>query len=251
MPRTRRMQWVPGATTRVIACRMKAMTHEADDRDDEALSKEALRVYRRYMLEVVEAYKLCPWASAARRDGHVVELAILAENVAYPEQSLAHLERLSADLQIDIALFIYPDSNLDRLGFESFVRTLRELDAARYEVGTIPFAMAAFHPDARADVKDPERLIPFLRRTPDPTIQVVRRTALERVRDSRQEGTSFFDLNDLATLPLPQKEPVSLRQRIARANFDTVLDVGIDSLEALFSDIRKDRDESYARLRKL
>src|SRR4051794_27200135 len=156
--------------------------------DESALRSEALRVYRRYMLEVVEGFKLCPWAAAARRDGHVVEQVILAENQADPQQSLKLLHDLEAQAATEIALFIYPDFELDRLGFEGFVRTVRERDAARYEVGGIPFAMAAFHPDAAADVKEPERLIPFLRRTPDPTIQVVRRTALDRVRGGSQEG---------------------------------------------------------------
>jgi len=202
------------------------------------------------MLEVVEGFTLCPWAAAARRDGHVVEAVILAENQADPRQSLTLLDSLKNELETDIALFIYPDLELDRLGFESFVRTVRERDAARHEVGTIPFAMAAFHPDARPDPSEPERLIPFLRRTPDPTIQVVRCTALDRVRGSSQEGTSFFDLSNLGSLPLPQKEPVSLRQRIAQANLDTALEVGIDTLEALFQDIRRDREESYARIRR-
>ncbi|MEO8903478.1 MAG: DUF1415 family protein [Polyangiaceae bacterium] len=226
------------------------MTVEGTAGYESALRNEALRVYRRYMLEVVEGFTLCPWAVAARRDGHVVEHVIFAENQAVPQQSLTLLKSLEAHLQTDIALFIYPDLELDRLGFEGFVRTLREQDAARYEVGEIPFAMAAFHPDARADVKEPERLIPFLRRTPDPTIQVVRRAALDRVRGNSQEGTSFFDLADLGTLPLPQKEPISLRQRIAQANLDTALEVGVDTLEKLFEDIRRDRDESYARLRR-
>ncbi|HYQ00143.1 MAG TPA: DUF1415 family protein [Polyangiaceae bacterium] len=217
---------------------------------ERALRNEALRVYRRYMLEVVEGFTLCPWAAAARRDGHVVEAVILAENQADPRQSLTLLDSLKNELETDIALFIYPDLELDRLGFESFVRTVRERDAARHEVGTIPFAMAAFHPDARPDPSEPERLIPFLRRTPDPTIQVVRCTALDRVRGSSQEGTSFFDLSNLGSLPLPQKEPVSLRQRIAQANLDTALEVGIDTLEALFQDIRRDREESYARIRR-
>jgi hypothetical protein len=220
----------------------------SDGRDD-ALRSEALRVYRRYASEVVEAFTLCPWATAAQRDGHVTECVILAENQADPLQSLGLLASLAEQLEIDVALFIYPDLELDRLSFEGFVRTLRERDAARHEVGTIPFAMAAFHPDARADLKEPERLIPFLRRTPDPTIQVVRCSALDRVRGASQEGTSFMDLADLATLPLPQKEPVSLRQRIAQANLDTTLEVGVGVLEALFQDIRRDRDESYARLR--
>ncbi|MEO6602209.1 MAG: DUF1415 family protein [Polyangiaceae bacterium] len=225
------------------------MTETGSEGHDSELRGEALRVYRRYMLEVVEGFKLCPWATAARRDGQVLEHVFLAENQADPRQSLELLASLEGQARIDIALFIYPDLELDRLAFEGFVRTLRERDAARYQVGTIPFAMAAFHPDARADLKDPERLIPFLRRTPDPTIQVVRRTALDRVRGNSQEGTSFFDLADLATLPLPQKEPLSLRQRIAQANLDTTLEVGVETLEALFQDIRRDRDESYARLR--
>jgi hypothetical protein len=226
------------------------MTDMSAGGHESALRNEALRVYRRYMLEVVEGFTLCPWAAAARRDGHVVETVILAENQADPQQSLRLLDSLAGQAETDIALFIYPDLELDRLGFESFVRTLRERDAARHEVGTIPFAMAAFHPEARPDLKEPERLIPFLRRTPDPTIQVVRCAALDRVRGNSQEGTSFFDLHSLGTLPLPQKEPVSLRQRIAQANLDTALEVGVDTLEALFQDIRRDRDESYARIRR-
>ena len=226
------------------------MTETGSEGHDGELRSEALRVYRRYMLEVVEGFKLCPWAAPARRDGQVIEHVFLAENQADPQQSLALLASLAGQLETEIALFIYPDLELDRLGFESFVRTLRERDAARHEVGTIPFAMAAFHPDARADLKDPERLIPFLRRTPDPTIQVVRRSALDRVRGNSQEGTSFFDLADLGTLPLPQKEPLSLRQRIAQANLDTTLEVGVSTLEALFQEIRRDRDESYARVRR-
>lgn len=225
------------------------MTDTGGSERESDLQREALRVYRRYMLEVVEGFRLCPWAAAARRDGHVVESAILAENTSDPQQSLALMTRLEAEPRTEIALFIYPDFDLDRLAFEAFVRTLREQDAARHEIGTIPFAMAAFHPQAHADLKDPERLIPFLRRTPDPTIQLVRRTALDRVRGNSQEGTSFFDLKNLGTLPLPQKEPISLRQRIAQANLETALEVGIDTLEAVFQDIRRDRDESYARVR--
>ena len=118
--------------------------------DDSALRREALRVYRRYALEVVEGFELCPWAAYARRDGRVAEHVILAENQGNPAQSLELVARLVGEHKTEIALFIYPDLELDRLGFESFVRTLRERDAARYEVGEIPFAMAAFHPAARA-----------------------------------------------------------------------------------------------------
>jgi hypothetical protein len=217
--------------------------------DDRALRREALRVYRRYALEVVEAFGLCPWAAYARRDGRVAEHVILAENTADPQQSLALLAGLVDAPKTEIALFIYPDLELDRLTFESFVRTLREQDAARYPVGDIPFAMAAFHPEAKVDLGDADRLIPFLRRTPDPTIQMVRQSALERVRGTSQEGTSFFDLSTLGLVPLPQKEPLSLRQRIGQANLETTLEVGAETLEAVLDDIRRDRDQAYAKLR--
>jgi len=217
--------------------------------DDRALRREALRVYRRYALEVVEAFGLCPWAAYARRDGRVAEHVILAENAVDPQQSLALLESLVGAPKTEIALFIYPDLELDRLTFESFVRTLRERDAARYPVGDIPFAMAAFHPEAKVDLGDADRLIPFLRRTPDPTIQMVRQSALERVRGQSQEGTSFFDLSNLGLVPLPQKEPLSLRQRIGQANLETTLKVGAEALEAVLADIRRDRDDAYAKLR--
>jgi len=213
--------------------------------DDDALRTEALRVYRRYAIEVVERFDLCPWAAYARRDGRVRECVILAENKANPQQSLDLLEAIEATPKTEIALFIYPDLELDRLEFEAFVRTLREQHAARYEVGEIPFAMAAFHPTARADVVDADRLIPFLRRTPDPTIQVVRQSALERVRGHGQEGTSFIDLATLTALPIPQKEPISLRQRIGQQNLETALSVGVETLEAVLSDIRRARAESY------
>src|SRR4051794_2672121 len=101
----------------------QSMTDVSGGQHENALRDEALRVYRRYMLEVVEGFTLCPWAAAARRDGHVVEAVILAENQADPQQSLTLLQSLGAQLETDIALFIYPDLELDRLGFESFVRT--------------------------------------------------------------------------------------------------------------------------------
>jgi hypothetical protein len=214
----------------------------------EELEREALRVYERYVIEVVEAYDLCPWAASARRDGHVRELVILRENSAVPRKSAAAIASLVDDPVIEVALLIYPDLELGRLEFDGFVRALRDLDAERHEIGAIPFAMAAFHPDAAPDLREAERLIPFLRRTPDPTVQLLRRTALDRVRGKSPQGTEFVDIHLLAPEALQKSEPPSLRKRIAQTNLETVEAVGIRELEAIFTDIRRDRCESYARL---
>jgi len=105
--------------------------------------------------------------------------------------------------------------------------------------------MAAFHPEAQADLSDPERSIPFLRRTPDPTIQLVRYEALESVREGFNEGTQFVDAKALMTMDLTRDDTLPLRERIARTNHRTLNRLGIDAVEARFQAIFADRDAAY------
>lgn len=213
----------------------------------DALITEALRIYRRYAVEVVEGLGLCPWAEAARKNGRVVEQVLLCDqrDVA---STLDAIAQHGPDGRVEILLLIYPRLALDRRGFEQFVARVRDADAKRHELGAIPFAMAAFHPDAEPELRNAERLIPFLRRSPDPTIQCVRRSVLDRVRNRFPEGTEFVDLRFVDPRALSVTETRSLRERIAEANRDTVLDVGVERVEALLAEIRRDRDESYAKL---
>ncbi len=104
---------------------------------------------------------------------------------------------------------------------------------------------AAFHPDAAPDTTHAERLIPFLRRTPDPSIQLVRASALERVRAGSPEGTQFVDA---AALDLRAVYPLPLRERIARANLATAQRIGIGELTRRLDEILRDRQETYAAL---
>jgi hypothetical protein len=215
------------------------------DRDFE---HEVLRLNQRYLTEVVERFALCPWALRARLDGAVVQRVFGQDSGSLFDPSLRELASLARRQEIEIGLFIYPRIALPRLEFEHYVRHLRALDDARYPAGEVPFAMAAFHPDATPDLSDPQRLIPFLRRTPYPTIQVVRSSALERVRGGADEGTAFLDLA-LVAIPA-QIGPVSapLRQRIAERNLATVEKVGPVAVERAVADILRDRDETHARL---
>lgn len=215
---------------------------------DTELERQVLRLNRRYLDEVVEAFALCPWALRSRLDGQVVERVFTHESPDFFAESLDALASLAADERREIGLFIYPRLRLSRLDFEHFVRRLRMQDEERHPLGEVPLAMAAFHPDAEPDLEDAERLIPYLRRSPYPTIQVVRRTALDRVRGGADEGTAYLDLSLVGTLNM--QEPVSppLRERIARANLATLRRVGMDTVEAALRDILRDRDETEARL---
>jgi hypothetical protein len=196
------------------------------------------------VVEVVERFGLCPWADRARREGRVTEVVFDQTNPDAFDPSLASMAQLATRSAIDVALFIYPCIALNRLDFEHFARRLRALDADRHPPGEIPFAMAAFHPDALPVLVNPDRLVPFLRRTPDPTLQLVRESTLTRVRGDAH-GTSFYEphLVNVSSPPEPD-----IRERIARTNHEMVTRVGVETLEAVFADILRDRDETRARL---
>ncbi|HTM46909.1 MAG TPA: DUF1415 family protein [Polyangiaceae bacterium] len=214
---------------------------------DAALVAQALRIYRRYQLEFVEALNLCPWAERARLDGKVTERVLLHVQ-DFVTETLRVIDDLEAQEQFEIGLLIYPQLRVDRPQFDRKVADLGEAYRQRTEMHSPVFAMAAFHPDAPAVLTHAERLIPFIRRSPDPTIQLVRATALDRVREGSPEGTHFVDPASINLLTLPPKRDLPLRERIARANLRTIERVGVDAAEGILQSIFKDRDESYARI---
>jgi hypothetical protein len=208
---------------------------------DERWTREAVRLYRRYQEEIVEACGLCPWAVRVRQEGLVTERVITQTDDAALEPSLRAIERL-ADTRVDVILLIYPRLPLGRSAFEKFAARVREADVRRWPLGEAPFVCAVFHPEAAADLTEPERLIPFLRRTPDPTLQFLRTSVLDRVRSVAGQGTQFVEpslvnMRPAATPPL--------REQIARANLATTLRLGVDVLSRRLDDIVRDRELTY------
>lgn len=214
----------------------------------EALEREAIRIYRRYSTEVVEALGICPWAQKARRDGRVRERVML-EPVFDLRAAVEATRSMGADPQVAIGLLIFPRLVVDRVGFERLVAQLREAYGASSGQAEVELALAAFHPEASADTGSPDRLVPFLRRSPDPTVQLVRRSVLAEVRRNHGHGTGFVDPSMLdlrALLDGPARLP--LHERVAQANLETVRRIGVDHVESILEDIRRDRDASYAAL---
>jgi hypothetical protein len=213
----------------------------------DALADEAIRLYRRSQLEIVEALNLCPWAERSRLDGRVRERVVEWSPSDF-DAALGVIEELARNEDVEIGLLLFPTARASRTEFERYVSRLVDEDARRREIGTVPFAMAAFHPDAEADLSDPERLISFLRRTPDPTVQLVRCDTLDRVRGGFSDGTAFVDVNFLTTLDQTREDTLPLRQRIARANLRAVERVGVSDVERRIELIKQDRDAAYAKL---
>ena len=205
-----------------------AQTGERDD----ALAAEAVRLNTRYVDEVVLAWDLCPWAEKAFSAGQVPQRAHLAETVA-PEDVLPFLDELDAAAEIAIGLLIFPRLEIRAPAFDAFAERVRRADHARRPDAATsppspPFLIAAFHPHSAAPetFATPPQLVSFVRRTPDPTLQLVRTSVLRRATG---EGPRVSD-------------------DVTRRNFETVSARGAAALDAVLRDLKRDRDESYARI---
>ncbi len=207
------------------------------------LEREALRLYDRYAEEVVEAFGLCPWAAAARRHGRVERRVLLIEH-ATPAPVAAIIEELAAGAA-DIALVLLPRLALDAGNFRRFVSELEQMHACAHPLGKSTVAMAAFHPRATLDTTTSARLVAYLRRSPDPTVQLVKRESLLHARRMADEGSRYATAREtLATLRAPP-QPLSVSETIAEQNLQTVLEHGA-RLAAVLESIERDRNESYA-----
>jgi hypothetical protein len=203
------------------------------------LCTEALRLNARYVEEVVIGWGLCPWAAQAWRDGAVAR-RVLVEPVPElaaaqaPEVArvLGFIDEIVSNPASSIGLAIFPRATLTEAAWGSFAERVRRADRARRAPAErAPFLLAAFHPGsgesaAAVTVANAGALVSFIRRTPDPMLQLVRASLLDRL------APAGGDLSD----------------EIARANLAAVKARTPAALDALVREIRGDRDASYARL---
>ena len=134
-------------------------------------AREVRRLLDRYLVEIVETYDLCPWARTSRTAGE------LAVEILWGTPTLAMwVDAANRALapQIKVAMLVAPELAITR----SELHDVR--DQVAREVGTL--GIAEFHPDATYDGKTPARLVPFLRRSPDPLLQCVPLALLDQVR---------------------------------------------------------------------
>lgn len=212
---------------------------------DDAWVREATRLHGRYLVEVVERYGLCPWAVKARVGGRLRTTVLLQTEDGSLEPSLAALEAWVDDTDMEVGFLLYPRLPLGRQDFDCFTSAVRSAEIERRPLGDAPFAMVAFHPEARAELADAERLIPFLRRTPDPCIQVVRAAVLERVRRGVPDGTQFLDTSVIDALASGVPAEPTVRELVSRTNFETVRSVGVNDVRRTLDALRSDRDDTY------
>jgi hypothetical protein len=213
--------------------------------EERAFVAEVERINLRFTVEVVEGFDVCPYARGARGDGTAVREVMLQRD-ADPAPTLALIDRLEADRRnLDVVQVIYPLLDVTPRQFEHFNAAIRQADAARRKQRAV-FVHATFHPDYGLDTRSPDALVSFLRRSPDPMIQLVRYSTIEDVRGPSPRklvvDLASFDLRDLDKLKVR-----NVSQRITDDNYARVMREGTDRIERAYKDIREDRDRSYAR----
>jgi len=204
-------------------------------------------LHDRYLLEVVEALALCPFARRCREQGRVARPLFYSPDPPAPEHpgidpaivaaELDRCTRANPELEVVLLTFVLPPApdhpwhDLDV--FETLVRGVRDAYEARVPAG-LRFYMVGFHP--RLQGPDPRRpatpdgLVPWLRRTPDPVIQCIRADLLDQVRRQAQAAANARFLEEMGRLgpeyralaaTAIQSDP-ELSADIARHNFASV-----------------------------
>jgi hypothetical protein len=198
-------------------------------------SAEVLRILDRYLVEVVERYELCPWARAARERGEVAAGILWGAPPA--DAWVAEAERLLARPHTRVAMVVAPELAIPR----GALGTVRDAVASR-----IPSAgVADFHPDAALDLTTPARLVPFLRRSPDPLLQLVPLALIAAVRAQPPAAPLAQQAAMLGGhAQVPRQGPTA---QIAAANHATVTAARAAITQALDA-IAADRRAAYARV---
>jgi hypothetical protein len=197
--------------------------------------EEVLRILDRYLVEVVERYELCPWARGARLGGEVA--ADVLWGAPTEDAWVQAAGALLARPETRVAMVVAPELAIA----PAALRAVRDRVAAR-----LPHAgVADFHPDAALDLATPARLVPFLRRAPDPLLQLVPLALLDAVRGAPPAVDRARQAQLLGGRGAPPRADAAAR--IAAANHATALRHAAEIAAAL-DDIAADRAAAYARV---
>lgn len=182
----------------------------------------------RYLREVVEEHNLCPYARPSRENGMIRTQLLRGTDVAAAlVTAMAELQRTDPS-QFEAALLVAPDYPGTAAEWERLSRDATDQVAANLHAEGLEPSMyaVAFHPDLAYATDSPEKLVGLLRHTPDPTVQLVRRSLVDRIRGTRGEA-SYLDVSELET---PEEAlaaleamhgGISVAQHISRANYAT------------------------------
>ena len=193
---------------------------------------EVHRIWTRYLVEVVEAFELCPWAKSARIND---EIAIgVVPGTPDDGAWVACATELLARPTTRVAMVVAPELAIAPLA----LRVVRDRVAAAMPA----HGVADFHPGGALDLTTPARTVAFARRSPDPMLQLVPLALLQTVRAPPPVADRARQAAILrGAVPAPE---LGVAERIAATNHATIAARHAE-IEAVLADITHDRAASY------
>lgn len=184
----------------------------------------ALRRNDRYLREFIEALSICPYARMCREQERLYR-AVFLQSQPTPQSVAEHVLSLESLSQFEIGLLLFPNfAGPGRPGeahpFERFVTETRNL-YGKLRRPPPGFFLVAFHPAMPMNLANPDVAVRFMRRSPDPTIQLVRPGVIESIRNPNH------DRDDLSTT-------------IAETGLRTVRHAGPEKIAAHLDNIHQD-----------
>jgi hypothetical protein len=207
-----------------------------------ALEAAALARNDRYLREFVEALHMCPYAKRCRESGKLHRRVVFSRDDAFA--AVRAVEALPED-SVEVALLIFPgepaEGESSAQAFVAFCVDLRNRISDAHD-GDPPFYCVAFHPDLPRDLHDSHRAVQFIRRSPDPTIQLVRASVLRSVRADKEGGSKFVDASNMTLEQLMAvTSPLGLSDLIAEENLEALHRENPDRIETLLASLRSSR----------
>lgn len=181
------------------------------------VTAEALRRNDRYLLEFIEGFGICPFARGCRESGRLYREVLLTStpDVSTVTRKILDLgKQLSQD--IEIALLLFPRLVIEPLEFERLIRDVQQQEK-KLRSGPPDFFIVAFHPELPGTFRNAHTAVRFMRRSPDPTIQLVRPGAIERARAGAREPERLSDFVAEAGLRAVQSRGVDVVTAMLRS----------------------------------
>lgn len=180
--------------------------------ETEAFIRHVVRVHDRYANEVVERFRLCPWAARAKGGGTCVLLGDPPADAVVEAivRGFGEGEQQGATTP-EVLFVVLPEFSEQRSHLEALQQAVSTAQAVRKN-----YLLAAFHPVGALDSRSAETVVPFLRRSPFPTLQVVPSHVLDVLTGPDR---THLEPWMLATAAPP---PACPRQQVQQQNFKTV-----------------------------
>lgn len=199
---------------------------------DHPEASAALRRNERYLREFIEELSICPYARMCREQQRLYR-AVSLQAQPTPQSVAEHVLSLEPLRQFEIGLLIFPNFtphvSPHQLGtntvgeshqFERFVAEARN-HYGKLRKGVPGFFLVAFHPAMPMNLANPDVAVRFMRRSPDPTIQLVRPEVIDSVRN-------------------PHHNRDELSATIAEVGLQAVSSIGPDQIAQRLADIHRD-----------